>query len=108
MISGGVKVVLGEVERAVRAVAGYAEAVVVAVPDPEWGERAAVAVAGDTGDEASALQTLRTATDAAGLAPAARPVRLVVVDRLPMLASGKPDRRAIAAIAARALNPPAN
>ncbi len=100
MISGGVKVVLGEVERAVRAVAGYAEAVVVAVPDPEWGERAAVAVAGDAGDEASALQTLRTATDAAGLAPAARPVRLVVIDRLPMLASGKPDRRAIAGIAA--------
>ena len=94
MISGGVKVVLGEVERAVRSVAGYAEAVVVAVPDPEWGERAAVAVAGDAGDEASALLTLRTATDAAGLAPAARPVRLVVVDRLPMLASGKPDRRA--------------
>ena len=99
MISGGVKVVLGEIERAVRSVAGYAEAVVVAVPDPEWGERAAVAVAGDAGDEASALQTLRTATDAAGLAPAARPVRLVVVDRLPMLASGKPDRRALADLA---------
>lgn len=99
MISGGVKVVLGEVERAVRSVAGYAEAVVVAVPDPEWGERAAVAVAGDAGDEASALQTLRTATDAAGLAPAARPVRLVVVDLLPMLASGKPDRRALADLA---------
>ena len=99
MISGGVKVVLGEVERAVRSVAGFAEAVVVAVPDPEWGERAAVAVAGDAGDEASALQELRTATDAAGLDPAARPVRLVVVDRLPMLASGKPDRRALADLA---------
>ncbi|GAA1770195.1 o-succinylbenzoate--CoA ligase [Agromyces humatus] len=100
MVSGGVKVVLGEVERVVRAVAGFADAVVVAAPDPEWGERAAVAIAGDAGDEASALQALRTATDAAGLAPAARPVRLVVVDRLPMLASGKPDRRAIAALAA--------
>ncbi len=98
MISGGVKVVLGEVERAVRAVSGYAEAVVVAVPDTEWGERAAVAVAGDVGDEASALLTLRTATDAAGLAPAARPMRLVAVDRLPLLVSGKPDRRAIAAL----------
>ena len=58
-----------------------------------------VAVAGDAGDEASALQELRTATDAAGLDPAARPVRLVVVARLPMLASGKPDRRALADLA---------
>ncbi|RXZ45825.1 AMP-binding protein, partial [Agromyces binzhouensis] len=42
MTSGGVKVVLGEVERAVHGVDGFADAVVVAVPDPEWGERAAV------------------------------------------------------------------
>ena len=100
MISGGIKVVLGEIERAVRGVPGFAEAVVVAVADPEWGERAAVAVAGAVSDEASALQALRTATDAARLDPAARPVRLVVVERLPMLVSGKPDRRAIAGLAA--------
>lgn len=99
MISGGVKVVLGEVERAVRRLPGFAEAVVVAVPDAEWGERAAVAVAVDVGDEASALARLREATDAAGLGPAARPVRLVVADPWPLLASGKPDRRALAALA---------
>lgn len=105
MISGGVKVVLGEVERAVRRLDGYDTAVVVAVPDAQWGERAAVVVPGGVGlgvgDEASALLRLREATDAAGLAPAARPVRIVVAEPWPMLASGKPDRRALAALAAR-------
>ncbi|MCD5344973.1 AMP-binding protein [Agromyces sp. S2-1-8] len=105
MISGGVKVVLGEVERAVRRLSGCGDAVVVAVPDPEWGERAAVVVgAGTEGvevdDEEFELGRLREATDASGLGPAARPVRLVVADPWPLLASGKPDRRALAALAA--------
>jgi len=34
------------------------------------------------------------------LGRAARPAAVVLVDRVPMLASGKPDRRAIAALAA--------
>ncbi len=98
IISGGVKVVLGEIERAVRAVRGFGDAVVVRMPDAEWGERAAVVATRSAGAEASdALETLTTATDAAGLAPAARPVRLALVDRLPLLPSGKPDRRALEA-----------
>ncbi|MFF2277845.1 AMP-binding protein [Agromyces sp. NPDC058126] len=100
MISGGVKVVLGEVERAVRRLPGFGEAVVVAVPDAEWGERAAVVVGTGVGDEASALAGLREITDASDLGPAARPVRLVVAEPWPVLASGKPDRRALAAVAA--------
>ncbi|WP_394554276.1 AMP-binding protein [Agromyces sp. MMS24-JH15] len=94
IISGGVKVALGEVERAVRAMPGMSEAVVVRVADAEWGERAAVVVAGASGS----LDELAAATDAAGLPPAGRPVRLVVLDVLPRLASGKPDRRALAAL----------
>jgi O-succinylbenzoic acid--CoA ligase len=39
----------------------------------------------------------RAATDAAGLPPAARPVRVELMDELPRLASGKPDRRALEA-----------
>ncbi|QEO16112.1 AMP-binding protein [Agromyces intestinalis] len=93
IISGGIKVALGEVERAVRGLPGLAGAVVVPVADPEWGERAAVV----SGEASVSLDALAEATDAAGLHPAARPVRLVVLDPLPMLASGKPDRRAIAA-----------
>ena len=96
IISGGVKVSLGDVERAVRAVAGFGDAVVVRTPHPEWGERAAVvAVRTDAAAASDALATLAAATDAAGLTPAARPVRLELVARLPLLASGKPDRLAL-------------
>ena len=98
IISGGVKVALGEVERAVRAVPGFGDAVVVRVPDAEWGERAAVvATRTDAAAASDALTTLVAATAAAGLPPAARPVRLELLDRLPLLASGKPDRRALEA-----------
>ena len=98
IISGGVKVSLGDVERVVRAVPGFGAAVVVRVPDAEWGERAAVvAERTDAAAASDALVILAAATDAAGLAPAARPVRLELVDRMPRLASGKPDRRVLEA-----------
>ncbi|MWB98081.1 AMP-binding protein [Agromyces seonyuensis] len=100
IISGGVKVVLGEVERAVRAAAGFADAVVVRVADPVWGERPAVLAAAVDGrtDEASALATLAAAIDAAGLPTAARPTRIAFAASIPLLSSGKPDRRAAAAL----------
>ena len=98
IISGGVKVSLGDVERAVRAVPGFADAVAVRVPDREWGERAAVvATRTDAAAASAGLGTLGAATDAARLPPAARPVRVELVDALPLLASGKPDRRALEA-----------
>lgn len=100
IVSGGVKVALGEVERAIRRVPGFAEAVAVRVPDPEWGERAAVvAPSTDAAAASDALAILAAATDAARLTPAARPVRLLLVDRMPLLASGKPDRRALEELA---------
>lgn len=108
IISGGVKVALGEVERAIRGVPAFEEAVVVRVSDPEWGERPAVVVERaaaaasadfETPDAAAsgALERLAAATDDTGLPPAARPVRVEIVDRTPLLASGKPDRRALEA-----------
>jgi O-succinylbenzoic acid--CoA ligase len=109
--SGGVKVVLGEVERAVQGVPGFADAIAVAVPDPEWGERVAIVTASPPaavrGSEA--LEALRTATDAAGLPPAARPVRVVTAPAgdLPRLASGKPDRVAASALARAGAEPDA-
>lgn len=99
--SGGVKVVLGEVERAIQGVPGLGDAIAVAVPDPEWGERVAIVApsAGELGP--GLLEAVRTATDAAGLPPAARPVRVVPAPAgdLPRLASGKPDRVAASALA---------
>ncbi|MGI9824313.1 AMP-binding protein [Agromyces sp. Marseille-Q5079] len=100
IISGGVKVSLGEVERAVRGVAGFAGAVVLPVADATWGERPAVVVERADAAASATLDDLAAATDAAGLPPAGRPVRLVEVGRMAHLASGKPDRRALAALLA--------
>ncbi len=74
IISGGVKVSLGDVERAVRTVPGFGEAVAVRVPDLEWGERAAiVAVRTDAAAASDALATLAAATDAPGSRPPPAP-----------------------------------
>lgn len=102
IVSGGVKVALGEVERVVRALPGFGEAVVLPVEHAEWGARPAVVAPASAGDggagEADAvLARLVRAVDDAGLPPAARPVRVLLLDALPRLASGKPDRRALLA-----------
>ncbi|MET0724890.1 MAG: AMP-binding protein [Leifsonia sp.] len=93
IISGGVKVPLGAVERRVRTMPGLEDAVVVAVAHPLWGEAPAVAVSGTRPHPS--LEEVRGHVGAE-LGSAARPALLEVFD-LPTLASGKPDRRAIAA-----------
>ncbi|RUR03357.1 AMP-binding protein [Labedella endophytica] len=102
VVSGGVNVSLDRVESVVRDRAGFGEAVVVGVPDDRWGAVPVVVVGGtsDRGDDArttatTAFDALRAAV-AEQLGVAARPARLVVLDALPLLATGKPDRRAIA------------
>jgi O-succinylbenzoic acid--CoA ligase len=95
IITGGEKVSLGLVERAVQAVPGLADALVVRAADAEWGD-VPVVIATAEAD----LAAVRDAVGAA-LGRAAAPRRLVVVPEIPLLPSGKPDRRALAAIAAR-------
>jgi len=90
IVSGGLKVRLGEVERIVREQAGLADAVVVPGHDPEWGD-VPVVVSTTPAD----LRALRRVVGEA-LGPESRPDRLRVLDALPMLPSGKPDRLAIA------------
>ena len=92
IISGGEKVLLDAVERAVRLLPGYEHAVVVAAPDPEWGQVPVVAVA-QAG--ASSLAELR-AFVADQVGRAAAPARVVELGAVPHLSSGKPDRVAIA------------
>jgi o-succinylbenzoate---CoA ligase len=89
IISGGVKVPLGAIERVLRE--RHPDAVVVPAPHPGWGEVPAVVVPVDV-----PLDELRDL--AAPLGAAARPAFVVVVPDAPVLASGKPDRRALAAI----------
>lgn len=95
IVSGGLKVSLAAVERVVRGLTGLADAVVVSVPHAEWGEVPAVVTTAS-----AELADVRAAV-AAELGPEARPGTLLVVDTIPLLASGKPDRVAIAALVGR-------
>ncbi|GAA4478862.1 AMP-binding protein [Microbacterium panaciterrae] len=99
IVSGGVNVSLDRVERAVRGVARLEDAVVVAIPDERWGQGSAiVARAHPEAAEGDLLAAARERV-AAEVGLAARPARILLVAELPTLASGKPDRRAIAGLA---------
>lgn len=93
IVTGGLKVSLGEVERVVREQPGLADAVVVPGTHPEWGEVPVVVTTARPD-----LATLRRAVGSA-LSPEARPDRVITTDALPTLPSGKPDRLAIARLA---------
>jgi len=92
LVSGGVNISLDRVEQAVRGVRGLESAVVVAVPDEQWGE-ASVIVAARDADTDGVLERARDAVEARVGRPA-RPSRACFVDELPLLPSGKPDRAA--------------
>ena len=80
-----------------RSVAGLSDAVVIGVPDERWGEASVVvATRGEAlrRSESVQLEEARAAVTA-DIGPHARPVRLVLVDELATLPSGKPDREAI-------------
>lgn len=97
IISGGEKVSLDAVEALVRTLPGLGDAVVVRANDPVWGQSAVVVLAAD---QAPALEPVRSAV-AAELGRAARPVRIVTVGTIPLLASGKPDRHAVERLVGR-------
>jgi O-succinylbenzoic acid--CoA ligase len=95
IVTGGHKVVPGEVAAAVESCPGVREVVVVGRPDPEWGERVtAVVVPVDPGDPPS-LELVRM--HVRGLLPRyASPSELVLTDAIPVLPSGKPDLTTLA------------
>jgi O-succinylbenzoic acid--CoA ligase len=94
VISGGVNVVPAAVEAALREHPDVADAVVVGRPDAEWGQRVVAAVVPSPG-RAPDLDVLRPwVADRLG-APAA-PRALLLLDAIPLLHTGKPDRRAVA------------
>ncbi|WP_345763347.1 AMP-binding protein [Diaminobutyricibacter sp. McL0608] len=91
IISGGEKVLLDAVERIVRAQPGFEHAVVLARSSSEWGQVPVVVVDSPSTVDLAALRSV--VGDALGRAAA--PAGIVRLVRLPMLASGKPDRVAI-------------
>jgi O-succinylbenzoic acid--CoA ligase len=106
IVSGGVNVSLDRVERVIRDLPEtpgsfrLGEAVVVGAPDERWGESpVVVAMRSEVAYPDAALAAARAAV-AAQLGKPARPSRILLLDELPRLASGKPDRRALRAIAA--------
>ncbi|THG31055.1 AMP-binding protein [Naasia lichenicola] len=96
IISGGEKVSLGLVEAEVRAMPGCSSALVLAAASERWGEVPIVVLPATAPDVS--LSDLRGRLTAA-LGRAAAPDRIVRVDAIPMLASGKPDRRALRGLA---------
>ena len=97
--TGGEKVVAGEVERVLRESGQVRDAVVVGVPDPEWGERVtALVVPADAGRPPS-LEHLRKHVGRS-LPRYAAPRGLVLLPEIPLLSSGKPDRQLLRKLAA--------
>lgn len=92
IISGGVKISLDRVERIVHTVPGFEDAVVVGAPSQQWGQEPVVVLTWNPGPEQR--ERLRDAV-VSELGRASVPRRLLSLERLPVLSSGKPDRRAL-------------
>ncbi|MBT0767758.1 o-succinylbenzoate--CoA ligase [Kineosporia sp. J2-2] len=97
IISGGVNIAPGPVEAALHRLPGVAEAVVVGVPDPEWGQRVAAAIVLSPGAQPPNLAQARALVTELVSARSA-PRQLTVLDHLPLRGPGKPDRAAITTI----------
>jgi len=97
IVSGGINISLDRVEQIVRTVPGLGGAVVVGVDDERWGEASVIVAARGEAlrrPEATQLEEARAAVGHA-VGAHARPSRLILVDELAALPSGKPDRESI-------------
>ncbi|GAA1138510.1 o-succinylbenzoate--CoA ligase [Ornithinicoccus hortensis] len=104
--TGGLKVAPADVESALLGLPEVRAAVVLGIPDPEWGQRVAAAVvlrdAPPAGAAADADLTAAVRQALRGRLPGhVLPRQVVRVGELPLLASGKPDRVALRALLAR-------
>jgi O-succinylbenzoic acid--CoA ligase len=96
IISGGVNVDPAEVEAVLRTHPGIQEAVVVGIPDPEWGEKVVTAVVPRDGVSLKSEELNRLAR--AALSPAKRPRSILAVKALPRNPNGKVDRNRVRAL----------
>jgi O-succinylbenzoic acid--CoA ligase len=101
IVSGGINISLDRVERIVRGIPGLTGAVVVGVDDARWGEASVIVAQRGEALRRSEAEQLEHARAAVGdeIGKPARPARLILVDELATLPSGKPDREAIRRIA---------
>jgi O-succinylbenzoic acid--CoA ligase len=98
IVTGGEKVAAAQVASVLAAHPDVVDVAVTGVADPEWGQRVVAVVVGRQGAPALELSELqRWCSDRLG--KVARPRTVVVVDDIPRLASGKPDRIAVTRLA---------
>jgi O-succinylbenzoic acid--CoA ligase len=96
--SGGLKIDLDAVEAVVRGIAGCTQALVIHIPDSEWGVRPAVVVPGVEHNAELSAQIYDEIV--AELGRVAAPKVVCFIDEVPRLSSGKPDLLALSAFAA--------
>jgi cyclohexanecarboxylate-CoA ligase len=97
IIRGGENISAAEIESVLEAHPGIRHAVAVGQPDAVMGERVVAFVEAEANFD---LDACRDWFAARGVARFKTPERVIVVDALPLLASGKPDRTALRARAA--------
>ncbi len=104
VITGGVKVSAAAVQAVLEADDDIAEVFVGAVEDPEWGQRLCAAVVPARGAQAWGAGTQRRLAVVVkrALGGPAVPKTWLALDSLPLLSTGKPDRRALTALFAAA------
>jgi o-succinylbenzoate---CoA ligase len=100
IVTGGIKIPPALVERALSATPGVAQACVVGLPDPEWGQLVAAAIQPSDPANPPDPSTLRMAARALA-GPAATPKIIRFVEALPHRGPGKIDRTAVRALLAR-------
>ena len=96
--SGGLKIDLDAVEAVVRGISGCSQALVIHIPDSEWGVRPAVVVPGVEEDAELSAQIYDEIV--AELGRVAAPKVVCFIEEIPRLSSGKPDLLALSAYAA--------
>ncbi|MBI4754992.1 MAG: AMP-binding protein [Betaproteobacteria bacterium] len=92
LVSAGVNIHPVEVEHRMSACPGVRQAGVAGLPDPVWGDILAMAYEGEASEDAVATWCR------ASLPASRRPRRFLRVERLPLTASGKLDRRSLPAL----------
>ena len=88
LVSGGVNVSLDQIEQVARQFAGWEEALALALPHPEWGQRPSLVV--ETHPNAVPFDEVRAAIKER-LGAAAAPEWATEIEEIPRLAGGKPD-----------------
>jgi acyl-CoA synthetase (AMP-forming)/AMP-acid ligase II len=99
VIRGGENISVAEVEAVLETHPAVRQAAVVGYPDPVLGERVAAFVVADGGFD---LEACRAWFADRGVTRFKTPELVVVLERLPTMAAGKPDRAALRELALRA------